>query len=326
MTPGMTGRDTMITTFIMNHLFMCSIVLFGVLSILLQWIMALSLNGYVKASSNMKTTKKKLLLNLKNQFETIYGMDYQVRNIAAYVDKYLLKMRFLGVSYSSWEKAPFLSVGLATLLAGGELFYGYWTGQPKALFVEIGFAYGAICVCEFVFYHLCAVHNKRQQIHIQLVDYLENYLTNRLMRSLAENKQLKMLDADMEAAFMDGSVKNKEIKNVILEEEKKKGRKEKREAEQEKLQETYKGEEDTEEDMEMLKRLLREMGKRQTADDEKTGQNIEGAIVSQHVSQTDSTLDSGKNEEIQDEVAVADENMEPSDIELLEEFVQSFLA
>ena len=326
MTPGMTGRDTMITTFIMNHLFMCSIVLFGVLSILLQWIMALSLNGYVKASSNMKTTKKKLLLNLKNQFETIYGMDYQVRNIAAYVDKYLLKMRFLGVSYSSWEKAPFLSVGLATLLAGGELFYGYWTGQPKTLFVEIGFAYGAICVCEFVFYHLCAVHNKRQQIHIQLVDYLENYLTNRLMRSLVENKQLKMLDADMEAAFMDGSVKNKEIKNVILEEEKKKGRKEKRETEQGKLQETYKGEEDTEEDMEMLKRLLREMGKRQTADDEKTGQNIGGAIVSQRVSQTDSTLDSGKNEELQDEVAVADENMEPSDIELLEEFVQSFLA
>lgn len=326
MTPGMTGRDTMITTFIMNHLFMCSIVLFGVLSILLQWIMALSLNGYVKASSNMKTTKKKLLLNLKNQFETIYGMDYQVRNIAAYVDKYLLKMRFLGVSYSSWEKAPFLSVGLATLLAGGELFYGYWTGQPKTLFVEIGFAYGAICVCEFVFYHLCAVHNKRQQIHIQLVDYLENYLTNRLMRSLVENKQLKMLDADMEAAFMDGSVKNKEIKNVILEEEKKKGRKEKREAEQEKLQETYKGEEDAEEDMEMLKRLLREMGKRQTADDEKTGQDIEGAIVFQRVSQTDSTRDSRKNEEIQDEVAVADENMEPSDIELLEEFVQSFLA
>ena len=81
-----------------------------------------------------------------------------------------------------------------------------------------------------------------------------------------------------------------------------------------------------EEDMEMLKRLLREMGKRQTADDEKMGQNIEGTIVSQHVSQTDSTLDSGKNEEIQDEVAVADENMEPSDIELLEEFVQSFLA
>ena len=326
MTPGMTGRDTMITTFIMNHLFMCSIVLFGVLSILLQWIMALSLNGYVKASSNMKTTKKKLLLNLKNQFETIYGMDYQVRNIAAYVDKYLLKMRFLGVSYSSWEKAPFLSVGLATLLAGGELFYGYWTGQPKTLFVEIGFAYGAICVCEFVFYHLCAVHNKRQQIHIQLVDYLENYLTNRLMRSLVENKQLKMLDADMEAAFMDGSVKNKEIKNVILEEEKKKGRKEKREAEQEKLQETYKGEEDAEEDMEMLKRLLREMGKRQTADDEKTWQDIEVAIVSQRVSQTDSTRDSRKNEEIQDEVAVADENMEPSDIELLEEFVQSFLA
>lgn len=290
----------MITEFIMNHLFMSSIVLFGVISVFLQWMVTLSLKGYVKASANMKTTRKKLLMNLKNQFETIYGMNYQVRNISAYVDKYLLKMRFLGLSFSTWERVPFLSIGLATLLAGGEAFYGYWMKQPSALYVEIGFAYAAYCVVQFVFYHACSIRSKRQQIHIQLVDYLENYLTNRLIRTAAGNAELKVLDAEMEAAFMEGKAKNKELKNVILEEDKANAKKK------------TKKQEETEEDMEMLKRLLRDMGNKSRA--EETTASAKSADT-----------DEPELESVVNEVA-AGEEMEQSDIELLEEFVQSFLA
>lgn len=295
----------MITELIMNHVFMSSIVLFGAVTIFLQWLMTMSLKGYVKASANMKTTRKKLLMNLKNQFETIYGMNYQVRNISAYVDKYLLKMRFLGASFSAWERVPFLSAGLVTLLAGGEAFYGYWTKQPAVLYVEIGFAYGVYCVLQFVFYHVCSIRSKRQQIHIQLVDYLENYLTNRLMRTKAENEDFKMLDAEMEAAFMEGKAKNKELKNVILEEEKAKTRK----------KDKGKKQEETEEDMEMLKRLLRDMGNKNRTEGENApecaaaGKKTGGSV----------------NDVAVDEVA-AGEEMEQSDIDLLEEFVQSFLA
>lgn len=295
----------MITEFIMNHLFMSSIVLFGVITIFLQGMMAMSLKGYVKASANMKTTRKKLLMNLKNQFETIYGMNYQVRNISAYVDKYLLKMRFLGLSFSAWERAPFLSIGLATLLAGGESFYGYWTKQSTSLYVEIGFAYGAYCVLQFVFYHVCSIRSKRQQIHIQLVDYLENYLTNRLIRAKAGNEELKVLDAEMEAAFMEGKAKNKELKNVILEEEKANSKKKER----------VKKQEDTEEDMEMLKRLLRDMGNKN---------RMEGENTSERVADGQET-EASVNDVAVDEVAAGKE-MEQSDIDLLEEFVQSFLA
>lgn len=296
----------MITEFIMNHLFMSSIVLFGVVTIFLQWLMAMSLKGYVKASANMKTTRKKLLMNLKNQFETIYGMNYQVRNISAYVDKYLLKMRFLGLSFSTWERAPFLSVGIATLLAGGEAGYCYWTKQPTALYSEIGFTYGAYCVMQFVFYQVCSIRSKRQQIHIQLVDYLENYLTNRLIRTAAGNAELKVLDAEMEAAFMEGKAKNKELKNVILEEDKANTKKKAKARKQE----------ETEEDMEMLKRLLRDMGNKSRTD----GENMAERVV---VEEQD-TEKTAKNTVV-DEVA-AGEEMEQSDIELLEEFVQSFLA
>lgn len=219
----------MVREFVMKHMFMSSILAVGVLSLLLQFMVAISLKSYVKASANMKTTRKKLMINLKNQFETIYGMNYQVRNIGAYVDKYLLKLRLLGISLSAWEKVPFLTAGIATLLAGAEAFYGYVTKADVTAQVEILFSYGMVLVCLFVFFHIFGIKSKKQQMHIQLVDYLENYLTNRLIRTKEGNKELKLLDADLEAAFLEG-------KDIEMPES-----------------------EEAEKDMEMLKSLIREM-------------------------------------------------------------------
>lgn len=283
----------MIKEFVLNHLFMCSILLFGLISVFVQAIMTSALKGYVKASSNMKTTRKKVMLNLKNQFETIYGMDYQVRNIAAYVDKYLLKLKFLGISFASWEKAPFLSAGLATLLAGGGIFYGYINKVTNRAQIEILFSYGLVLVCFFVFFHIFGVKSKKQQIHVQLVDYLENYLTNRLIRTQEGNKELKLLDADMEEAFMEGAARNKELKQVILENEK----------EQEVPSQT--------EDMEMLKKLIRDM------EQNRAKTNEEQIARSEELQ---------KEEQIAVSEEIEEEEEEKSEIELLEEFVQSFLA
>lgn len=269
----------MITKYVLEHECMSSILLFGLVSLLLQAAMVMSLKGYVRASANMKTTKKKIMINLKNQFETIYGMGYQVRNTAAYVDKYLIKLRFMGVSYSAWEKAPFLAAGLVTLIAGVEAFYEYMTKAPMALLVEILFSYGVVLVCFFVFFHIFGVKSKKQQMQIQLVDYLENYLANRLLR---EKDEVKVLDEQMENAFMEGNAKNPDLKRVILEEE--------RQQRESAIASTTETEE--EEDMKMLKRLLQE----KTVTHEDAGEEEKG------------------------------EASEVSDVDLLEEFVQSFLA
>lgn len=242
------GRDSMVKEFVMEHVFMSSILAVGVVSLLLQFVVALSLKGYVKAAANMKTTRKKLMINLKNQFETIYGMNYQVKNIDAYVDKYLLKLQFLGLPLASWEKVPFLTAGIATLVAGGEAFYGYVTKMEAGIQVEILFSYGMVLVCLFVFFHIFGIKSKKQQIHIQLVDYLENYLANRLSRTNVG----KVVDTEEESQKTD------------------------------------------EEDMEMLRSLIHE-------------------------------VDADKNKDVEIEAAVSAEP-EESEIELLEEFVQSFLA
>ncbi len=210
----------MVLEFVFQHIFMCGILLYGAISIFLQWIMSLSLQGYVKASANMNTTKKKMMIHLKQQFETIYGMEYNVRNVDAYVDKYLLKLRFMGLSYSFWEKAPALSAGIATLIAGGMAFYTYSVKSGAAEMTEIVFAYGIVLSCLFVFAHIFGVKSKKQQMHIQLVDYLENYLINRVAKGQTATRDSKVLEEIAEDAFIEGVAKNDELKRVVLEKEK----------------------------------------------------------------------------------------------------------
>lgn len=210
----------MIVEFVRNHVFMCSVLGVGIVSIFLQWIMNLLLKGYVKATANMKTTKNKMMMNLKNQFEAIYGMNCCVRNVAAYVDKYLLKLRFLGGSFSFWEKVPVLSVALVTLITGGSIFYTYNIQENRSVSAEILFSYGIVLVCLFMFSHIFGIKSKKQQMQIQLVDYLENYLMNRVIKNKENARELVMLDADMEESIIKTVNEKKEMSHVILEEEK----------------------------------------------------------------------------------------------------------
>lgn len=289
----------MIKEFITNHVFMCSILFVGAFSLILQAFMTLSLKGYVKASANMKTTRKKVMINLKNQFETIYGMDYQVRNIAAYVDKYLLKLRFIGFPFSTWEKIPFLSAGVVTLLTVGGIFYGYMTKVKSTAQVEILFAYGMVLACLFMFFHIFGIKSRKQQIQIQLVDYLENYLTNRLTRTKEADKEWKMLDADVENAFMEGTVGKKEpVSDQTM---------------------------NMEEDVEMLKRLIREV---ETGKEKKSnGKTAEGK--GENEAESGNHITGIEESDSEKEIAAskeAEKNSEELELELLEEFVQSFLA
>lgn len=281
----------MVKEFIFNHAVMSSILFVGAASLLLQLLMTFSLKGYVKASANMKTTTKKIMLNLKNQFETIYSMDYQVHNTAAYVDKYLIKLRFLGIPYTAWERLPFLTAGIVTLLAVGGAFYEYVNGAKMLEQIEILFAYGLVLACLFVCFHIFNIKSRKQQIQIQLVDYLENYLSNRLIRTRE--------DKDEEMQLVETG---KPVEEAV--------------------------DTEAEEDMMMLKRLLGQMenGKSRAytkmqaeAAREQTGKEVE--MQGQQIA-------AGRETEPEELQPQTEDCMteEQSDLELLEEFVQSFLA
>ena len=210
----------MILEFVFQHGIMCGILLCGIVSIFMQWMMTLSLTGYVKASANMDTTKKKIMINLKKQFETMHEMNCHVNNVEAYVEKYLLKLRFMGLSFSLWERVPALSVGVVSLIAGGTAFYTYTTEGTASTYIEIIFSYGVVLACFFLFFHIFGIKSKKQQMLIQLVDYLENYLANRVARTQEISRDSKVSDLSAQEAFADKEKKPEESEQMLPDGEK----------------------------------------------------------------------------------------------------------
>lgn len=305
----------MLKDFVLNHVFMSSIFAVGLVSLLLQGGMSMFLKSYVQASANMKTTKKKLLISLKNQYEAMYGMDCQIRNTSAYLDKFLLKLKFMGISYAGWERVPFLSAGMAVLLAVAGIFYGYIKGVGAQVQMEILFSCAIVLACLFIFFHIYGIKSKKLQIQIQLVDYLENFMANRLNRVRESREEMGSRSSSVENPEIGLSADEAELSDVPNFDEA-----------------------DMVEDMEMLKRLLSqvEYGKRR----EKAEENED--LAKKDVSSQDEREENdGDTERLEAQIAVSQEEEEPfpdvtyeafskepeeSELELLEEFVQSFLA
>ena len=245
-----------------------AIIIAGVVSGAVRWLVYLSVKGYVKASANMKTTKKKSMINLKNQFEAIYEMNSRIHNMEAYVDKYLLKLKCFGITYTGWEEFADISIGLITVVAIYGSLSGYINGADIVYFMEILFSYSLTVACLFVLFHIFDIKSGKQQIHIQLTDYLENYLANRLLKDRK----------DVESGGAQSTM---------------------------------------EEDMEMLKRLIREMDERRkdagTPLETEAPESLEVAASVEMAMSSEMEYPEGM---IRDQ----------SDAELLEEFVESFLS
>lgn len=305
----------MLKDFVLNHVFMSSIFAVGLISLLLQGGMSMFLKSYVQASANMKTTKKKLLISLKNQYEAMYGMDCQIRNTSAYLDKFLLKLKFMGISYAGWERVPFLSAGMAVLLAVAGIFYGYIKGAGAQVQMEILFSCAIVLACLFIFFHIYGIKSKKLQIQIQLVDYLENFMANRLNRVRESREEMGSRSSSVENLDIGLNADEAELSDVPNFDEA-----------------------DMVEDMEMLKRLLSqvEYGKKR----EKAEEN-EDLAKKDVSSQDEGEENGGDTERLEAQIAVSQEEEEPfpdvtyeafskepeeSELELLEEFVQSFLA
>jgi hypothetical protein len=271
----------------------------------------------------------------------------------------------------SWERVPFLSAGVATLLAVAGTFYGYINGAARQAQAEILFAYGTVLACLFIFFHIYGIKSKKQQIQIQLVDYLENYLTNRLMRTKEGSREWKILDEETENALVKvkGTAVSRMLQNGAANED---GEVLQRDSvfneAGEVLQrngavgEVLPPDEDTvdlDADMEMLKRLLRQVehkeaagasnkklrygeaskaeGRRERAlrygealkvEKEKEMETFRYAEASQAENgKTTQEREAAVSVELEPtEIITQELEPEKSELELLEEFVQSFLA
>lgn len=236
-----------------QNIILFGMIAIGILSFILQVSFLVSLKAYVKASENMKTTQKKLFTNLLRQFETIYELDYKINNVPAYVDKYLLKYKFLLKPITTWQVASLRTIGYVTCVAAAGLFWNYTKGIAGQRQVTILFTYSIVCAFLLLSQNIFGVKSKIQQIKTNLVDYLENYLVNRLERNRIEKKLAEEqrrgsgVQEDSEAELLD------EV-DALYFEDTNKGKKEKVSNREEMVSES-----DMEEDMEYLMKCLNEI-------------------------------------------------------------------
>lgn len=134
----------------------------------------------IKESNNMAMTKNKYLRNLKQKAEDSYRINQGISNTRVYLEKQLFDARIGAMTPEGW--AGFSSqITWLCLLAGGALsFLSYWYRCDSYYIVLYGTVGILAAVLNMIVENGTGLEARRQQLIINLQDYLENTLWHRM--------------------------------------------------------------------------------------------------------------------------------------------------
>ena len=170
-------------------------------------IIRISLAGYyrilLKALKNMKTTKNKWLMRLREQFVLRYQAMLGVQNIESFVERFLAERRAFGMPIAFWNGIHIQMISLCLLFAAVTALYQCIQGQETsdvlmAMFQGIWTSALLLFLDGF-----CMVSAKVDALRYSLCDYLENYLQVQLEHEYSvwgkDREELRMTRAVAEA-------------------------------------------------------------------------------------------------------------------------------
>jgi len=179
----------MFGTILEQSIFLYVIAATGICGIAAKLIMNGFLKGLVKGTGNMKSTKKKALVEIRKRYEELSYLDVSIRDTRSFVEKYIYKLK-LGKSYiSSWNS--FCS-NMMILAAGAGLIGTWWeyrTGSSVFTSAQIGMWGIVACGVMQMVYNIFNTRRKCEMLSAELVNYMNNSLANRLKRE--QEKQME---------------------------------------------------------------------------------------------------------------------------------------
>lgn len=180
----------MITVFLENKLLSGTFLILLLLSIICQIMIGVIYRNMIKETDNMSATGNKLLKQCKLKFANCYQLGGGVANIPVFVDKFLTKVSFMGISLISLQHLSGQFMLLAVVAAGigscREIIDGETVGKvlPYYIVSFLGlYVYFAIS-------GLVDIQGKKERLKTNLVDYLENHMVNKLRQSSIDWKEL----------------------------------------------------------------------------------------------------------------------------------------
>ena len=170
----------MFSMFFQHKNFMIGILALLFCSIICQIAIGVIYHRLIWETEHMSTTTNKSLQQLKLKYSGCCKMNERVSNVSVFVDKYMSRIKFRGVPLSILKHLSGQFMLLAVLVAGIGACLGIIHDEN---FFSIA-PYYVVCFlglyCYFATASLVDIPGKVNILRINLVDYLENHMTNRL--------------------------------------------------------------------------------------------------------------------------------------------------
>lgn len=172
--------------FMQHTLITSAMILLLVLSITCQIIIGFLYQNMIKETDNMSATENKLLKQCKLKFANCFQMNEGVSNIPVFVDKFLNRINFCGITLSGFNHLSGQLMLLSIFAGGIGAYEGIIKGEtikqilPFYIFSFFGL-YLYFSITSFI-----DIQEKRRILKTNLIDYLENHMVNRLNLSVEE--------------------------------------------------------------------------------------------------------------------------------------------
>lgn len=186
----------MFALFFQHRNFMIGILTLLFCSIICQIVMGVIYHRLIWETEHMSTTTDKSLQQLKLKFSGCCKMNDKVSNVSVFVDKYLSNIKFRNVSLSIIKHLSGQLMLLAVLVAGIGACLGiihndsFFSIAPYYVVSFLGL------YCYFAVVSLIDVPGKINILRINLVDYLENHLANRLEQTTLDMQLIQPKQKD----------------------------------------------------------------------------------------------------------------------------------
>lgn len=173
----------MLEVFLEHKLLCGAFLILLLLSIICQIMIGAIYQKMIKETDNMSSTNNKFLKQCKLKFANCYQLNEGVSNIPIFVDKFISKVSFMGISLTGFKHLSGQLMLLSIVAAGAgacrEIVRGETVGKvlPYYIISFLGL---------YVFFSISGlvdIQGKRERLKINLVDYLENHMANKLRQS-----------------------------------------------------------------------------------------------------------------------------------------------
>lgn len=174
------------------------LLILGGIGIIMEVMLGIKYGSFLRKTGKIGVEKYELTENIKKKYELCHRMEMNVNNVDNFVDKYVYRQKFMGMMLCTWEGL----CGQLCSLAGGSAVMAVVLAMWGKCGQDVIFQYiiqGSICVTLLItFWKWGNLSTKKEVIHLNLCDYLENIYQVRLEKEKENPEWSRQYRKEME--------------------------------------------------------------------------------------------------------------------------------